>query len=115
MDIDFIGEKKVSLTMPHHIDEALEYFGENLKGNVVNTETSRMFTITDEARELGDKKKECYHSITANILLVVKVSQSDLEIALSFLCNRFQFPTEEYWSKLKRALNYLKLKKMTGG
>ena len=36
MDINFIGGKKVTLSTPHHVDEALEYFGETLKGNVAN-------------------------------------------------------------------------------
>ena len=39
MDINFIGGKKVTLSTPHHVDEALEAFGETLKGNVANPAT----------------------------------------------------------------------------
>ena len=46
MDIEFIGGKKFTVSTPHHIDEALEYFGETLKGNVINPATSQLFTIT---------------------------------------------------------------------
>ena len=57
MDIKFIGRKKVSVYTPNHVDEDLEYFGETLKGNVVNPATSQLFAITSEAKELGDLKK----------------------------------------------------------
>ena len=56
MDIKFIGGKKVTVYIPHHIDEALEDFDETLKGKVVNPVTSQLFTITSEAKELDDKK-----------------------------------------------------------
>ena len=56
MYIMFIGGKKVSASTPHHVDDALEDFGETLKGNLVNPATSQLFTITSEAKELGDKK-----------------------------------------------------------
>ena len=57
MDIDFIGEKKFTVSTPHHIDEALEDFGETLKGNAVNPETSQLLTITSEAKDIDDEKK----------------------------------------------------------
>ena len=56
MDIKFIGGKKFTVSKPHNVDEALEAFGETLKGNVVNPTTSQLFTVTNEAKELDDKK-----------------------------------------------------------
>ena len=55
MGVDFIRAKKVALTMPHPIDEDLEDFGENLKGNVVNPTTSQLFTITNETKYIYEK------------------------------------------------------------
>ena len=52
MDIDFIGGKKVTLILLHHINEALEAFGKTLKGNIVKPATSKLFTITDETQEI---------------------------------------------------------------
>ena len=68
MNIEFIGKKKVAVSTSHHIEEALKDFGETLKGNLVNPETSQPSTITSEAKELDDKKKERYHLIIAKIL-----------------------------------------------
>ena len=55
MDIDFIGGKKFALAIPHHIDKDLEDFREDLKGNVVNPGTSKLFTINNEANYLMKK------------------------------------------------------------
>ena len=66
--IKSIGGKKVSMTTPHHIDYALEYFWGTLKGNLVNPATLQFFAITDEAKDIDDERKEHYHSITAKIL-----------------------------------------------
>ena len=84
--IKFIGGKKVTVSTPHHVDEALEDFGETLKGNVVNHATSQLVTITSEAKDLDDEKKECYHSITAKFFWIMKRSWPDLEISVSSLC-----------------------------
>ena len=111
MYIESIGGKEVTVSTPHHVDESLEYFGETLKGNVVNPATSQHFTITSEAKELDDEKKECYHSITAKILWIMKRSRPDLESSVYFLCTRVQCPTYEYWGRLRRVLNYLKATK----
>ena len=56
MDIKFIGGKKVAVSTPHHVDEALEDFGETLKVKMVNPTTSQLFTITIESKELDDEK-----------------------------------------------------------
>ena len=63
------------MTIPHYIGEALEDFRETLKVNVVNPETSQLFNITNKAKDLDEKKKESYHSTTANILCIMKQSR----------------------------------------
>ena len=108
MDVNFISGKKISVSTPHHVYEALEYFGGTLKGNVVNPETSQLFTITIESKELGDEIKDRYHLITANILWIMNRSCPDLETSVSFICTRMKLPTNEDWGKIRRFLKYLK-------
>ena len=110
-NINFIGRKKVTVSMSHHVDDALKYFGETLRRNVMNPATSQLFAIASESKELDDDEKERYHSISAKILWIMKHSYPDLETALSFLCTRVQCPNEEYLGGLRRALNYLKVTK----
>ena len=99
------------MSTTHHVDETLEAFGEALKGNVVNPATLQPFTITSEAKELDKEKKERYHSMTDKIFWIVKHSQPDLEIAVYFICTWVQYPTKEYWGKLRILLNYIKATK----
>ena len=111
VDINYIGGVKVAVSTPHHVGKALEYFGETLKGKVVNPTTSQLFTITSEGKELDDLKKYRYHSITNKILWIMKRSRPYLETAVYFICPRVPCPTEEDWGKLRRVLNYLKVTK----
>ena len=73
------------MSVSHHVDQALEDFCETLKWNIVNPATSQPFTITSEAKEIYDERKDSYHLITSNILWIMKHSQTDLETAVSFI------------------------------
>ena len=115
MDIEFIGGKKVTVSTPYHVYEALEYFGATLKGNMLNPATSQFFTITNKEKGIDYEKKERYHSIISKIFWVVKRSRPDLETAVYFLCTRVQCPTEEDWGEIRRVLNYMQATKMTRG
>ena len=88
VEINIIGRKKVAVSTPHHVDKDLEYFGEALKGNMINPATSQLFTITSETKYLGYEKKESYHWITAKTLWIMKRLWPDLETAVYFLCTR---------------------------
>ena len=94
MAIGFIGGKKAALNTPYYVGEALEDFRKTLKGDVVNPATSKRFTITDEAKYINDNRTELYHSITANILWIMKLSQPYLDTVIYLFCTRFQCPTK---------------------
>ena len=108
MDIEFIGDKKLSITTPQHIEEALEDFGEEIDADAVNPAKSKLFIISNDSEKLSEAKADIFHSITAKLLWVGKRARPDLETAVSFLCTRVQAPTVEDWGKLKRVLKFLK-------
>ena len=96
VDIKFIGGKKVAVSTAHHVDEAIEYFGETPKGNMVKPTISQLFILTSEAKYLDYLKKERYNLIMAKILWIMNRSQPELEKVVYFICTRLQFPTKEY-------------------
>jgi hypothetical protein len=108
MDIEFLGNKKVAIATPQHIDEAIEDFGEDLDTDAVNPAKSKLFVINHDSEILCDEKGNIYHSVTAKLLWVSQRSRPDLETAVSFLCTRVQQPTVEDWGKLRRTLKFLK-------
>ena len=108
MDIEFIGNGKLTIATPQHIEEAIEKFGEDLSTDAVNPAKSKLFTVTTDSMPLSEPKADTYHSVTATVLWLCKRSRPDLETAVSFLCTRVQAPTLEDWGKLRRLLKFLK-------
>ena len=108
MDIELLGNKKVAITTPQHIEEAIEDFGEDLDTDAVNPAKSKLFVINHESDILCEDKGSIYHSVTAKLLWISQRSRPELETAVSFLCTRVQQPTVEDWGKLRRALKFLK-------
>jgi hypothetical protein len=50
MDIELLGNRKVAISTPQHLQEALDFFGEVLTRDVVNPANSKLFTICKEAK-----------------------------------------------------------------
>ena len=46
--------------------------------------------------------------VVANLLYIMKISRSDLETVISFLCRRVSKSDVDYWKKLKRFLFWVK-------
>ena len=107
MDIEFNNDKTVSISTPEYIDEAIECFGEDLGKSVTSPATKNLFDVNEESKPLSAKKQEIFHSVVARVLLMMKRSRPDLETAISFLCTRVAYSTEEDWEKLRRLLKFL--------
>jgi hypothetical protein len=108
MDIELMGDKKVAVGTPQHIDEAIEDFGEDLDEDAVNPAKSNLFTANPDSVPLPENKADMYHSVVAKLLWVSQRSRPDMELDVSFLCTRVQHPTVEDWGKLRRGLKFLK-------
>ena len=57
---------------------------------------------------LDTLKSEIFHSIVVKLLYITKIRRSDIEVAVSFLCNRVSKSTKDDWITLIRTLGYLK-------
>lgn len=108
MDIEFNDDRAVSISTPEYIDEAIETFGEEVKGEVTSPANNTLFEVDEESPMLGRKKHDIFHSVVARILWVMKRSRPDLETAISFLCTKVSYSTEEDWEKLRRVLKFVK-------
>jgi hypothetical protein len=108
MDIEFVGDKKVAVGAPQHIDEAIEDFGEDLDEDAVNPAKSNLFTVNPDSVPLPENKADICHSVVAKLLWVSQRSRPDMELDVSFLCTRAQHPTVEDSGELRRGLKFLK-------
>ena len=109
MDIKLNRKNKtVELSMKNHIEEAIEMFGEELKGGITSPGYQDLFTTFDGlSPELNDKKSKVFHSVTAKLLFITKRARPDIETCVSYLTTRVAKSNDRDWCKLKRVLNFL--------
>ena len=94
MDISFLGDGKVAIATPQHIQEALDDSGENLNGNVVNPALSKLFKVRKEEKLLTSDEAEKFHSIVAKLLWIMQRSRPDLETDVAIICTRVKKSSE---------------------
>ena len=77
IDIEFIGDGKVTLHQPIHIEENIEYFGEDVTTTVSSAIQKYLFHVED-LEKLSDELRMKFHRIFQKLLFVSKRSRSDL-------------------------------------
>ena len=77
IDIEFIGDGKVTLHQPIHIEENIEYFGEDVTTTVSSATQKYLFRVED-LEKLSDELRMKFHRIFQKLLFVSKRSRSDL-------------------------------------
>ena len=68
----------MAITAPQHIEEAIEYFKEEVNTNVVNPAKHNMFSVHIKSQPLDHENTEMVRSITAKLLWIMKISIPDL-------------------------------------
>ena len=94
MDIVFIEEKIVQITMKWHIKEFVEVFhifDEEITEGANTPAKSKLFEIDEHAIPLNETKDEGFHHIVAKLLFVTKRACINVDLAVSFLCTRVSY------------------------
>jgi hypothetical protein len=108
MNILLRDDKKIEIEMKDQINEAINAFGEEIKGEVSSPAARHLMTVNENAKKLNAEQKDIFHSITAKLLYLEKRARPDIEPVVAFLCTRVRDADEDDWKKLKRVLVYLK-------
>ena len=101
MDVEFVGDVKVSVTTPQHTIEAIEGFDEEIKGSGVNLSKSNIFYINTRSNILDEDINKHYPSISAELLWIMHIYRPDYKTVVYFIWKRIQKATEEEWQKLQ--------------
>ena len=72
MDIDFIGEGKVKITMKDHLREAIEAFGEDVTIGATTPATRSLFEVNEDLTQLEPKKAKLFHHIVCKTFVCLK-------------------------------------------
>ena len=91
--LDFLGmdqtikkKKRVDIDMRKQIEEAIEIFGEEIKGKVLKPSAKHLLWV-DETKPLQDQKlKDTLHIVTAKCLYTTKRERPDINPTVAFLC-----------------------------
>ena len=94
--------------MKKHIQEAIEWYGENITECSANPANKRLFIADPNAINLDAERSDVFHSIVAKLLYVCKRTRPDVETAVAYLCTRVSKSTTCDWKKLRRVLAFLK-------
>ena len=64
--------------------------------------------VNKDVEKLYQRRGYVFYSCVAKILLIMKRSHSDMELAINFLCTRVSKSDVDDWEKLKRELPFLR-------
>jgi len=107
MEVEFIGDGKVTFFQKDHLLEAIAAFGEDVSTPVTSAAKKNLFSVNEGDTSLDEAKSDIFHSVTQKLLFVAKRSRPDIQPALSFLCTRVQKSSVTDWEKLKRLLQFI--------
>ena len=94
--------------MKKHIEEALDWFGENITERPVNPANKNQFNVEPGSKEIDTGKSDISHSVVVKLLYVCKRARPDVETAIAYLCTRVSKSTNDDWKKLRHVLAFLK-------
>ena len=60
MNIEFIGNGKITTTTPQHINEALEDFGEELNEKLVSPSKSKLLMVHENLTPIYADRRYCF-------------------------------------------------------
>ena len=100
--------QKIEIEIKGQIEEAVDWFGENITKKPTTLATKNLFNVQKDSEELNEEKSDLFQSILAKLLYICKRARPDVETVVAYLCTRVSKSTMEDWSKLRRVLAFLK-------
>ena len=109
MDIVFRDDGTVSIDMSKHVNEVIEVFSKEspVTSKATTPALRNLFEVNEKSPRLDDKRSAVFHHCVAKMLYVSNRCRLDTSLAVSFLCTRVTYSTEQDWLKLKRLVRYL--------
>ena len=83
-------DKKVEISMPDHIKACIPAFREEIKGGISTPAKHYLFKAREGemTEQLGPEKSELFHHIISKLRYVSRRARLEIDLAISYLCNR---------------------------
>ena len=101
-------EKREDIAMMKQIKEAIEMFGEKIKGKLSTPAAKQLLFVDDTKPLLYQKLKDVIHSVTSKCLYITEKGRTDIYPTVAFLCTRVSKRNEYEWKKPEKLLVFLK-------
>ena len=119
MMMDFTTKGEVHITMPKHLDDAVETFekaqASYSKGFIeVKRKRSKsqltaapkdLFVINEQCKKLPKQQQEQFHCVVAKSIYLWKHGRPDIGTAVSFLTKQVREPDLDDWKKLDHMIS----------
>ena len=108
--INYNRKDCVTFTMYEYLEDILKEENErsDMNGLAVTPVSDDIFTIDEASPKLSDKKSDYFHCVTASFLFAAKRAKPDIQVAVTYLCNRVKGSTESDYHKLTRLMKYVR-------
>ena len=104
MDLAITKEKRVGIDMRKKIEEAIEIFGEEIKGKVSTPAAKHLLWVDDTKPLLYHKHKDSLHNVNSKCFYITKRGRPDINPTVEILFTRVSNSNEDDWKKLERLL-----------
>ena len=108
MTIDWFTKGKVVFTMYDYLEDILSEVPAGFDGEDVTPAVSNLFSVNLTQRKLDEATADLFHRIVACFLYVAKRAQTDLQVAVAFLCKRVKCSNVVDWKKLGKLVRYVR-------
>ena len=108
MDKDFIGEENMAILMTCYIEKCVIQFFEDRRIPTKTLTNRNLFKVRSDVTQFGQEKKNCFQTIEAKLMWVVKRMRPGIKTTFAFLCTRIEILDEDDWNKVQRFLQYIK-------
>ena len=88
MTIHYSSPGKIIFSMIDYIGKMLDNIQEYMKGESATPAAHHLFEIVEDATKLYQDYADIFHHFVAQLLYLSKRELPDIQLAVSFLCNR---------------------------
>ena len=108
MNLDFMEEFSVKISMIKYIKKIFVDFPEEIRGKAATPVADNLFKVREDSKKPLEEQAHAFQTTVAQLVFLCKCVRSDIQTPVSFLTKRVQEPDKDDWGKLKRVLQYLK-------
>jgi hypothetical protein len=94
--------------MTYYIKQMVKDFPFELKSITTNPWTEKLFKVNNESKNLEDERRTIFHTFVMKAMFLCKRARPDVNPVVGFLSSRVKEPNEGDWTKLLKALGFLK-------